>query len=140
MLIAKQDPFYIFRRLARFATEDIGIADPQALIQVMTALQNYQFLGSPEGDYALSYATIYCANAPKSNACYVAHQNAIAIALDSTHLTPPIHICDSTYVKAVNKQEQLLQNNINLEKSSSNSKLTNPDKLFNPYPVPILSK
>jgi putative ATPase len=125
MLIAKQDPFYIFRRLARFATEDIGIADPQALIQVMTALQNYQFLGSPEGDYALSYATIYCANAPKSNACYLAHQNAISIAKDSTHLTPPIHICDSTYVKAVNKQEQLLQNNINLEKSNSNSKLTN---------------
>ncbi len=128
MLIVKQDPFYIFRRLARFATEDIGIADPQALIQVMTALQNYQFLGSPEGDYALSYATIYCANAPKSNACYVAHQNAISIANDSTHLTPPIHICDSTFVKAVNKQEQLLQNNINLEKSNSNSKLTNPDQ------------
>ena len=126
MLIAKQDPFYIFRRLARFATEDIGVADPQALIQVMTALQNYQFLGSPEGDYALSYATIYCANAPKSNSCYVAHQRAIAIALDSTQLLPPIHICDSTYVKAVNKQEQLLQNNINLEKSNSNSKLTNP--------------
>ncbi len=125
MLIAKQDPFYIFRRLARFATEDIGIADPQALIQVMTALQNYQFLGSPEGDYALSYATIYCANAPKSNACYLAHQNSISIAKDSTHLTPPIHICDSTYVKAVNKQQQLLQNNINLEKTNSNSKLTN---------------
>lgn len=128
MLIAKQDPFYIFRRLARFATEDIGIADPQALIQVMTALQNYQFLGSPEGDYALSYATIYCANAPKSNSCYVAHQRAIAIALDSTQLLPPIQICDSTYVKAVNKQEQLLQNNINLEKNNSNSKLTNPNQ------------
>ena len=128
MIIAKQDPFYIFRRLARFATEDIGVADPQALIQVMTALQNYQFLGSPEGDYALSYATIYCANAPKSNSCYVAHQRAIEIALDSTQLLPPIHICDSTYVKFVNKQEQILQNNINKEKNNSNSKITNPDQ------------
>jgi len=128
LLIAKQDPFYIFRRLARFATEDIGTADPNAILQVMAALQNYQFLGSPEGDYALSYATIYCANAVKSNSCYVAHQRAFDLALQSTQLLPPIYICDSTYVKAVNKQEQLLQNNINLEKSNSNSNLTNYNK------------
>jgi len=125
MLIAKQDPFYIFRRLARFATEDIGVADPNAILQVMAALQNYQFLGSPEGDYALSYATIYCANAVKSNSCYVAHQRAIEIAFESTQILPPIHICDSTHVKVVNKQEQLLQNNVNKEKNNDNLKLSN---------------
>lgn len=122
MLVAKQDPFYIFRRLARFATEDIGVADPNAIVQVMTALQNYQFLGSPEGDYALSYATIYCANAVKSNACYVAHQRAFDIALQSTQLLPPMHICDSAYVKAINKQEHLLEKNINELKLTDNNK------------------
>jgi putative ATPase len=122
MLVAKQDPFYIFRRLARFATEDIGVADPNAILQVMSAIKNYEFLGSPEGDYALSYATIYCANAVKSNACYVAHQRAFDIALQSTQLLPPIHICDSTYVKAVNKQEHLLEKNINELKLTDNNK------------------
>lgn len=95
MILAKEDPYYILRRLARFATEDIGIADPQALLQVMAAKENYDFLGSPEGDYALSYATIYCANAPKSNAAYVAHKEVIAFASNSTHLMPPKNILNA---------------------------------------------
>lgn len=95
MLTAKEDPYYILRRLARFATEDIGIADPQALVQVMAAKENYDFLGSPEGDYALSHATIYCATAPKSNASYMAHTNAISLAEATTELLPPKHILNA---------------------------------------------
>lgn len=95
MIEAKEDPFYILRRLARFATEDIGIADPNALLQVMAAKENYDFLGSPEGDYALSHATIYCATAPKSNASYLAHKAAIKAAQSSTQLHPPKNILNA---------------------------------------------
>lgn len=95
MLEAKEDIYYILRRLARFATEDIGIADPQAIVQVMAAKENYDFLGSPEGDYAVSYATIYCATAPKSNAAYVAHKAAIAVAKETTHIMPPKNILNA---------------------------------------------
>lgn len=95
MLVAGQDPYYILRRLARFATEDVGIADPNALLQVMAAKENYDFLGSPEGDYALSHATIYLACAPKSNASYAAHKAAIAAAKESTQIQPPKHILNA---------------------------------------------
>lgn len=95
MLEAKQDPYYILRRLARFATEDIGLADPNALLQVMAAKENYDFLGSPEGDYALSHATIYLATAPKSNASYMAHKAAIDVALRTTELMPPKNILNA---------------------------------------------
>lgn len=95
MIEAKQDPFYIFRRMARFATEDIGLADPNALIQVMSAIENYKFLGSPEGDYALSHATIYLATAPKSNASYMAHKQAIFKAQQSTNIMPPKNILNA---------------------------------------------
>ncbi len=95
MLVAGQDPYYILRRLARFATEDVGIADPNALLQVMACKENYDFLGSPEGDYALSHATIYLACAPKSNASYVAHKAAIEVAQGSTQLHPPKHILNA---------------------------------------------
>lgn len=95
MMVAGQDPHYILRRLARFATEDIGLADPNALLQVMACKENYDFLGSPEGDYALSHATIYCATAPKSNASYKAHKAAIVAAKESTHLNPPKHILNA---------------------------------------------
>ena len=95
MLEAKEDPYYILRRLARFATEDIGLADPNALLQVMAAKENYDFLGSPEGDYALSHATIYCATAPKSNASYMAHLAAMAAAERTTSLTPPKNILNA---------------------------------------------
>ena len=95
MLVAGEDPYYILRRLARFATEDIGIADPNALLQIMACKENYDFLGSPEGDYALSHATIYLATAPKSNASYIAHKAAIQIAQSSTQLHPPKHILNA---------------------------------------------
>ncbi len=95
MLEAKEDPYYILRRLARFATEDIGLADPNALLQVMAAKENYDFLGSPEGDYAISHATIYCATAPKSNASYVAHKAAIDAASKTTQLMPPKNILNA---------------------------------------------
>ncbi len=95
MLVAKEDPYYILRRLAKFATEDIGIADPQAILQVMAAKDNYDFLGSPEGDYAISYATIYCATAPKSNAAYMAHAAAIKEASATTEMMPPMHILNA---------------------------------------------
>ncbi len=95
MLEAKEDPFYILRRMARFATEDIGLADPNALLQVMAAKENYDFLGSPEGDYALSHAAIYLATAPKSNASYMAHKAAISAAKETTHLNPPKNILNA---------------------------------------------
>lgn len=95
MLEAKEDPYYILRRLARFATEDIGLADPNALLQVMAAKENYDFLGSPEGDYAISHATIYCATAPKSNASYVAHKAAINVASQTSHILPPKNILNA---------------------------------------------
>ncbi len=95
MLVAGQDPYYILRRLARFATEDVGIADPNALLQVMACKENYDFLGSPEGDYALSHAVIYLATAPKSNASYVAHKAAVEFARNSTQLHPPKHILNA---------------------------------------------
>lgn len=95
MLEAKEDPYYILRRLARFATEDIGLADPNALLQVMAAKENYDFLGSPEGDYAISHATIYCATAPKSNASYLAHKAAIDAASRTTNLMPPKNILNA---------------------------------------------
>ncbi len=106
MLEAKEDPYYILRRLARFATEDIGMADPNALLQVMAAKENYDFLGSPEGDYALSHATIYLATAPKSNASYLAHKAAIEAAQKSTNLLPPMHVCDGTYVRKIQKNSK----------------------------------
>lgn len=95
MLAAKESPHYILRRLARFATEDIGMADPNALLQVMAAKDNYDFLGSPEGDYAISHAVIYCATAPKSNASYMAHKEAMAIAKKSTNIMPPKNILNA---------------------------------------------
>lgn len=95
MLEAKEDPYYILRRLARFATEDIGLADPNSLLQVMAAKENYDFLGSPEGDYAISHATIYCATAPKSNASYLAHKAAIEAAFKTTNLMPPKNILNA---------------------------------------------
>lgn len=95
MLEAKEDPYYILRRLARFATEDVGLADPNALLQVMAVKENYDFLGSPEGDYALSHAVIYLATAPKSNASYVAHKAAIDAARASTQILPPKNILNA---------------------------------------------
>lgn len=76
MLISGENPLIIARRLIRFATEDIGMADPNALLQAIAAHQTYSLLGSPEGELAITNAVIYMAAAPKSNAAYVAHNEA----------------------------------------------------------------
>jgi putative ATPase len=83
------------RRLIRFAAEDIGMADPQALIQAIAAQQAYEFLGSPEGDLCITQAVIYLATAPKSNAVYMAHKDAQAFAHKHGALMPPKHILNA---------------------------------------------
>src|SRR3546814_8767417 len=65
MLVAGEEPLYVLRRIVRFASEDIGLADPQALIQCLAAKDAYEFLGSPEGELAIVQACLYCATAPK---------------------------------------------------------------------------
>jgi putative ATPase len=89
MLDAGEDPLYIGRRLVRAAVEDIGLADPQALVIANAAKDAYDFLGSPEGELALAQATIYLATAPKSNAAYVAYKAATQVAQEKGSLMPP---------------------------------------------------
>ncbi|HEY7385362.1 MAG TPA: replication-associated recombination protein A [Beijerinckiaceae bacterium] len=89
MLDAGEDPLYIGRRLVRAAIEDIGLADPQALVVANAAKDAYDFLGSPEGELALAQATIYLATAPKSNAAYVAYKAARRTANEHGSLMPP---------------------------------------------------
>jgi putative ATPase len=89
MLDAGEDPLYIGRRLVRAAVEDIGMADPQALVIANAAKDAYDFLGSPEGELALAQAAIYLATAPKSNAAYVAYKAATAAAKEHGSLMPP---------------------------------------------------
>lgn len=89
MLNAGEDPLFLARRLIRAAIEDIGLADPQALVQALAARETYQMLGSPEGDLALAGAAIYLALAPKSNALYTAFGKAMEAATESGHLDPP---------------------------------------------------
>jgi putative ATPase len=91
MLAGGEDPLFLARRLVRMASEDIGLADPQALIICNGAKQAYQFLGSPEGELALAQATAYLATAPKSNAIYKAFKEASAEARRSGSLMPPPH-------------------------------------------------
>ena len=76
MLTAGEEPLYVLRRITRFASEDIGLADPQALVQCLAAKDAYDFLGSPEGELAIVQACLYCATAPKSNAAYKAQKAA----------------------------------------------------------------
>lgn len=95
MLAGGEEPLYILRRLARFASEDIGLADPQALIQALAAKDLYQFLGSPEGEIGLVQAVIYLATAPKSNAVYMAEIAARRAARDHGSLAPPMHILNA---------------------------------------------
>lgn len=95
MLTGGESPHYILRRLIRFAVEDIGMADPQAVVQANAALAAYDFLGSPEGDLAITQAVIYLATAPKSNAQYVAHKAAKKSAMDHGSLMPPAHILNA---------------------------------------------
>jgi len=91
MLVAGEDPHYILRRMVRFASEDIGLADPQALTQTLAAREAYDFLGSPEGELAIVQATIYLATAPKSNAAYTAEKAARKAARETGSLMPPAH-------------------------------------------------
>jgi len=95
MLDGGEDPLYIARRLVRMAIEDIGLADPQALVQALAAKDVYDFLGSPEGELALVQATIYLATAPKSNATYLAHGRAMRSAREHGSLSPPKHILNA---------------------------------------------
>ncbi len=89
MLQAGEDRNYLLRRIIRFASEDIGMADPQALIQALAAKDSCNFLGDFEGDYAIANAVIYCACAPKSNSCYVAYKAAVKDAQHFNSLMPP---------------------------------------------------
>ncbi len=92
MLAAGEDPLYIARRLVRFASEDIGLADPNALPQAMEALRAYQALGSPEGELALVQACAYLALAPKSNALYRAYKDVRATIAETGSLAVPLHL------------------------------------------------
>ncbi|MET0250284.1 MAG: replication-associated recombination protein A [Sphingobium sp.] len=95
MLTAGEEPLYVLRRLVRFASEDIGLADPQALVQCLAARDSYEFLGSPEGELAIVQACLYCASAPKSNAAYVAMKAAYRSARETGSLMPPQNILNA---------------------------------------------
>jgi len=95
MLTAGEEPLYVLRRLTRFASEDIGLADPQALVQCLAARDSYEFLGSPEGELAIVQACLYCATAPKSNAAYKAQKAAWKSARETGSLMPPAHILNA---------------------------------------------
>ena len=95
MLNGGEDPRYIARRLVRFASEDVGLADPQALPMALAAWEAYERLGSPEGDLAVSQAVLYLGTAPKSNAAYVAHKAAAHAAKETGSLMPPAHILNA---------------------------------------------
>jgi putative ATPase len=89
MLDAGEDPRFLARRLVRMAVEDIGLADPQALIHARAAAETYEQLGSPEGELALANTVIYLATAPKSNAAYIAYKAARRAAKEGGSLMPP---------------------------------------------------
>jgi putative ATPase len=89
MLDAGEDPRFLARRLVRMAVEDIGLADPQALVHARAASDAFEQLGSPEGELALANCVIYLATAPKSNAAYVAYKAAVRTAKEAGSLTPP---------------------------------------------------
>lgn len=95
MLDAGEDPLYLGRRLVRMAVEDIGLADPQALVVCNAAKDAYDYLGSPEGELALAQACVYLATAPKSNAVYMAYKSAMRSAKEHGSLLPPKHILNA---------------------------------------------
>jgi putative ATPase len=92
MLDAGEDPLYIARRLIRFASEDVGNADPQALQIALNAREAYHILGSPEGELALVQATVYLATAPKSNALYMASKKVKKDIKQTGTLPVPLHL------------------------------------------------
>jgi len=95
MLVAGEEPLYVLRRLTRAAVEDIGMADPNALVQCLAAKDTYDFLGSPEGELAIAQACLYLATAPKSNATYMAQKKAWRSAVETGSLMPPMHILNA---------------------------------------------
>ena len=95
MLTAGEEPLYVLRRIVRFASEDIGLADPNALVQCLAAKDAYDFLGSPEGELAIAQACLYCATAPKSNAAYKAQKAAWRSARETGSLMPPENILNA---------------------------------------------
>ncbi len=95
MFDAGENPLYLARRVVRMAVEDIGLADPQALVICNAAKDAYDFLGSPEGELAIAQAVIYLATAPKSNAAYVAYGQAMRAAKEAGSLLPPKHILNA---------------------------------------------
>ena len=92
MIAAGEDPLYIARRMVRFASEDIGNADPQALIIAVAAQQAFHFIGLPEGELALAQAAVYLATAPKSNSLYVGYGKVKEIISTKGYLPVPLHI------------------------------------------------
>ncbi|MET0546194.1 MAG: replication-associated recombination protein A [Caulobacterales bacterium] len=92
MFAGGENPLFIARRVVRMASEDIGLADPSALVAANAAKDTYDFLGSPEGELAIAQAVLHMACAPKSNATYVAFKRAMAAARDTGSLMPPAHI------------------------------------------------
>jgi putative ATPase len=95
MLVAGEEPLYVLRRLTRAAVEDIGMADPNALLQCLAAKEMYDFLGSPEGEIGIVQACLYLATAPKSNAAYMAQKKAWRSANETGSLMPPMHILNA---------------------------------------------
>ena len=95
MLTAGEEPLYLLRRMVRFASEDIGLADSNALVVTLAAKDSYDFLGSPEGELAIAHACLYLATAPKSNAAYVAHKAATRTAKETGSLVPPANILNA---------------------------------------------
>src|SRR5690242_12612201 len=95
MLAGGEQPLYIVRRLVRASVEDIGLADPQAVVQALAAKDVYDFLGSPEGELAVAQLVIYLASAPKSNAAYAAFGEAQRMAKETGSLMPPMHILNA---------------------------------------------
>ncbi len=92
MLTAGEDPLYIARRMVRFASEDVGNADPRALSVAVSAMQAFQFVGPPEGDLSLAQAAVYLATAPKSNALYTGYGRVTQTIGDTGSLPVPLHI------------------------------------------------
>ena len=95
MVSAGEDMKYILRRLTRFASEDVGMADPQALVQAINAWNSYERLGSPEGDLAVAGLVVYLATAPKSIGVYRAWNQAVQVARETDSLMPPKHILNA---------------------------------------------
>ena len=95
MLTAGEEPLFLLRRLTRAAVEDVGLADPQALVQCIAAKDTYDFLGSPEGEIAIAQACLYLATAPKSNAVYKAQKAAWKSAKETGSLMPPDNILNA---------------------------------------------